>query len=224
MILVCRFSTAGIQYKACVTECIVETQNMDIESIMGDHIIDKTNFDVTYLEFFKCKQLKYLPKIYNIFPNLKILSIRHCGLKYVYKENFNNLCEINIHNNSNAISLPHDLFINCNDLKRLSLEWTDIKWMGNGILDHLSKLKNIVISVGDKYFDINKEDDESKFDKKISELKEYLQNIYKYNNPDTLFFISLNILNKYIKINSSNYFSITERNNLIKYCYKKLNC
>jgi hypothetical protein len=202
MILICKFSNHHKGYRAFVKNCTVNKQNTIIKTVKGKHLHSKSNLDVEFLEFCKCEKMKYIPNIADHFPNLKILWIKSCNIKYIYKKNLkklNKLEELELDDNQIAF-LPHDLFINNPKLKSINMANNPFIWIGYKILDVLPNLNYIYIySMDKKIYCLTKKINNLNFINQLLTLKMKLY--IHYRKIPTLFNLSFNKIHLYLDNN-----------------------
>ena len=123
-------------------ETIPENQEL---KFVGIHIENKTNQDVTSINFTNCV-IKRVPQgLTKTFPNLRILKIFGCGLSEICKADlaeYKKLQEIRLKGNKLQF-LPGDLFEGFENLKAISFGKNEIKVVEPNLLDGLDKLEAI---------------------------------------------------------------------------------
>lgn len=96
------------------------SQEKEILSFSGVHEEGKTNKDVIWLEIGK-QPLGFVPKnLPKMFPNMRYLTLRDCGIEEISREDFEGLEALEYVDltENKLISLPDDLFL---DMKKLRL-------------------------------------------------------------------------------------------------------
>jgi len=127
--------------------CVISKQPIHdkIFKLIGSHKEDKTNNDVTYVEFRYCTVTRVPQGLTKIFPNLKFLEIFESQLKTVTKADlaeYQNL-EKFICRNNEVEFLPGDLFEGFKNLQYISFNGNKLQIVEPNILDGLDNLKHV---------------------------------------------------------------------------------
>lgn len=121
---------------ACTITSAVITEKSFIEEINGVHRPGKNNIDVEAIRFLDGR-VEFFPRgLYNIFPNLKFLQIRNCGLKQITRKDLiglEGLTTLSIYKNA-LVLLPSDLLINMRNLTRVSFGFNKLQLVHPNIL------------------------------------------------------------------------------------------
>jgi Leucine-rich repeat (LRR) protein len=133
---VLRTSTKTSYYGCKITEAMITKEETEIKAIIGDHLQGKTNLYVCYL-WLQNSVIQYLPHGFQkIFPNLKVLHVKNCGLKKITRkelEGFENLETFTLAHNQ-LRSLPSDLFTEMSKLKNIYVNEDKLKFLSSQIL------------------------------------------------------------------------------------------
>jgi BTB/POZ domain/Leucine rich repeat len=123
-------------YGCHITEASITKPGTEINAFIGEHEEGKTNNDVTSI-WFDNTVVEHVPRsFYKIFPNLKTLEIRNCGLKNITRKDLRgleNLERLTITYNK-LRSLPSDLFIEMCKLQRISIRNNNLEFMSSELL------------------------------------------------------------------------------------------
>lgn len=132
MNLKCEFFQADGRYVCDVSSANI-TARCIVKSFDGVHKGGKTNHDVVKLQIID-ETVHYLPSgISKIFPNLKILIVRNCGLKVIEAndlKNFKEIEKLDFYTNE-LTTLPNDLFRRLKKLNRIDFDMNEIEFMSS---------------------------------------------------------------------------------------------
>lgn len=194
-------------------------------NLIGQHENNKTNYNVTHVEFNNCKVKKIPQNLMKTFPSLKVLKIVNSELREISKEDligYKNIerliCDFN-----EIEFLPGNLFEDFQNLELISFRGNELKMIEPDILDGLqnlqhvnirdnpnyskcysilsckdsnAELEDVKIHIVEKFFNLNSEIVE-KFIKNLKNPIEKLKN-YEFFSKSTE--IKLKILNLRLKI------------------------
>ncbi|KAL7013280.1 hypothetical protein ACKWTF_015316 [Chironomus riparius] len=127
--------------------CVISKQPIpeEIFKLVGTHKEDKTNDDVTYIEFRYCTVTKVPQGLTKIFPNLKFLEIFESQLHTITKADlieYQNLEKFICRNNLVEF-LPGDLFEGFQNLQFISFNGNKLQIVQPNILDGLDNIKHV---------------------------------------------------------------------------------
>ena len=129
------------KYTCIITEATIKSRNF-IKKIIGNHVSDQFNNDCVDTILFDGKSVEYFPRgLEKIFPSLKTVAIRKCGLKSLSREDLNGLENIECLDLSyNALhSLPTNLFTGMNKLTSISFYGNDVEYISSKIFYPIEK-------------------------------------------------------------------------------------
>lgn len=133
----CTFDFVGGQYTCSVSKASIDRPNVDIVSFEGKHQMGKNNNDVTEVDFDSMR-VEYFPRnLQMIFPSLKFLIIRTCGLKEISRQDLDGLGKLvfSSDGNNKLKSLPDDLFSNMPNLKYVSFGGNRIEFASSKLIE-----------------------------------------------------------------------------------------
>lgn len=116
------------------------TERIELNSVLGRQKSGKTNEDVEILEIDFPNKIHYLPSgLAKIFPKLKCLEVRCCGLKELNAEDLrglSNIEKLRIVNNP-VTTLPDDLLIHTKKMRILLFESNQLKVMSSELINEI---------------------------------------------------------------------------------------
>jgi BTB/POZ domain len=151
MELLCKFSTAsyGDRFYTCVVkEASVLKRHRIIKGFIGEHEPGKSNNDVKAIRFEETT-VHYFPRgLAEIFPALKKLSIRQCGLRSVTRDDLKGLENLeDLSLCANPLQwLPSNLFVGMTKLKLERISSKILEPIANNRLDLVSFDSNTKIN------------------------------------------------------------------------------
>lgn len=120
---------------------IPDSKNLILD---GRHLVPHTNYDVTGVNFMKCRITK-IPASLMIksFPFLQALSLSNCGIKEIKREDFYGLHDLRVLwvDENELEFLPGDLFVDMKKLEFVSFEKNKIRFIDAELLNPLRNLK-----------------------------------------------------------------------------------
>lgn len=131
----CRLKNVSCRYICEVVDVTKKSEKHKLEVITREHVPGKTNADVKILRI-RMKPLKVIPKgLFQMFPNLRMVTIVDCGIKAISREDLVGLESLEFLNLSrNKIkSLPDDLFADTKNLREIYFDNNRIEFMSSKI-------------------------------------------------------------------------------------------
>lgn len=146
--LECAFELFYDDYKCSPVNYTFDGTNQMIENIIGDHEIDKTNYEVNVFSLSEAS-VKGLPiGLSKQFPNLEVVSVVSCSLEVISQQTFQGLVKlrkIDLFINHIKV-LPVRAFDDLQDLEDLQLGQNEIEHLESDIFDKLTSLKIISLN------------------------------------------------------------------------------
>jgi Leucine-rich repeat (LRR) protein len=135
------WSRTNVSYYGCeVKEASITEPGTEIKGFDGEHQQGKTNFDVENL-WFNNTSVEHFPRgLSKIFPNLKVLDIKNCGLKKISRNNLKGLEDLEVIciRSNNLRSLPSDLFKGMTNLKDIFLCGNKLEFLSSKLLEPIA--------------------------------------------------------------------------------------
>jgi Leucine-rich repeat (LRR) protein len=171
------------EYECSVFSTTITERNTTVtaSSFPGEHDDGKTQADVD-LVHMSDTIVHFLPRGLNeAFPHMKVLDIEDCGLKEICREDLRGLQNLeHFYMSHNELkTLPDDLLVGMNKLKRISFDFNKLEKFTSEVLKPILKNKltyvgfscntNIHACFGDDGFDDN--------DRQVETLKELMDKI-----------------------------------------------
>lgn len=129
-----------ILYTCKVKEASIKEPGTEITAFIGEHLPDRSNSDVVAISF-NCTVVEFFPRgLQKLFPNLKALQIRSCGLKKISQEDvigLENLEDFCLKNNE-LRSLPSDLFIGFQKLQEISFKSNKLEFLSSKLFEPIA--------------------------------------------------------------------------------------
>lgn len=127
----------GCRYVCEVTSAIIVQPNTRVKAYIGVHLLGQTDDDVEAISFSHVL-VRFFPRgLHKIFPNLKAVYMKGCGLKQISKKDLSgleNLLTLNIDSNQ-LKSLPRDLFDNMKKLQHVSFSGSQLARVDSRMLE-----------------------------------------------------------------------------------------
>lgn len=130
----------GSFYTCCISKASITQPGTEISAIIGNHLEEKSNNDVTAINICNTT-VHFFPRgLYKIFRNLKALWICKCGLKEISREDLMGLegLEQLIVNINELQSLPSDLLIGMDNLKSISFNQNKLEFMSSKLFEPIA--------------------------------------------------------------------------------------
>jgi hypothetical protein len=129
----------GSCYTCLINEASITTPDVliTLPEIKGEHMNGKSNDDVRQV-FFSDTKVEYLPRgLKQIFPALKRLVVKNCGLECIWNEDLEGLEDLQVLKlkGNNLRSLPPDLFLGMHKLQSISFESNKLIHFSSTILE-----------------------------------------------------------------------------------------
>ena len=228
MELHCIFYSQNFDASYNCYRCLITNREIPVNKklkLIGQHENNKTNENVTHVEFNNCKVKKIPQDLMKTFSNLKVLNILNSELRTICKEDligYENverlICDFN-----EIEYLPGNLFEDFQNLELISFRGNELKIIEPNILDSLQNLQHVnirdnpnyskcysilsckdsnaelddvKIQIVEKFFNLNSEIVE----KFIKNLKNPIEKLKTYENMSKSTEVKLKIVNLRLKI------------------------
>lgn len=123
-------------YIVYVTEMSISHPGTKIKALEGKHIAEKSNDDVTWLQFLNTK-VDYFPKgLPDVLSRLTKLTIQNCGLREISRRDLDGLENLELLDINDCLLtlLPDDLFVDMEKLKNVDLRNNKIEFASSELL------------------------------------------------------------------------------------------
>jgi len=139
-----QFRPVGAIYTCFVRFVVYNGDDNDttVENVTHNHLSDYSNDQIEGLYFYQHYMPSLSKGISRFFPNLKFLDVDSSELKTISKDDlkpFTNLMYLVLFNN-HLVSLDGDLFVENPRIELINFSVNQIKNVGAGLLDPLTKL------------------------------------------------------------------------------------
>ncbi|KAL7012764.1 hypothetical protein ACKWTF_015030 [Chironomus riparius] len=136
--------------------CLITNREIPLNkelNLIGRHEGNKTNDNVTHLEFSNCRIRKIPQKLTKIFPNLKVLRIINSELRKICKADLAEYKNIErlIFDFNEIEFLPGNLFEDFQNLELISFRGNELKIIEPNILDSLDGLQHVNFAENPNY-------------------------------------------------------------------------
>lgn len=132
------FTNNGVSEYTCVTTLNITSKNVPYNAMASQHLANNSNGDVRVLRLEGV--VHYLPiGINKVFPNLTTLQVSHCHLKEITRPDLfglEGLTHISMSYNDYSY-LPDNLFVRMKNLRHISFNSYDLKYVNPEIIDPL---------------------------------------------------------------------------------------
>lgn len=141
------WTTIGSQYTCSIDLMDLCTESADINSIYGTHLTGKSNSNVAGITTVngKCSEYKLqtVPKgLLEFFPNLIAIELDGCFINDLNGDElveYTKLKSFSI-TRSQLHQIPGNLFASTPSMTSISFEYSEIEYVGEGLLDNLNSL------------------------------------------------------------------------------------
>lgn len=147
LIFECIFSMTSWEFAPNMYQCGTTVSSLEIpeilESVRGNHLEGKGNYNVAALNVNHQTIFKFPKNIENFFPHLKAINIQNSKLSGISADDlkpFPNLIVASFSQN-NLISLPGDLFKFTLNIKNIVFDRNSIEHVGHDLLKDLTDLQ-----------------------------------------------------------------------------------
>ncbi|KAL7012789.1 hypothetical protein ACKWTF_015050 [Chironomus riparius] len=154
----------------------------------GQHLNDRTNNDVTYVQFDKCTMSKIPKGLTKSFPNMQALCILTANIENISKDDlleYKNLKRFHFENN-NVEFLPGDLFDDFRNLEWISFFGNELKVIEPNLLDGLDNLKYVCLKENQKFDKFYSVYNEHESNATLEEIKDDLNEKFYEADPELI--------------------------------------
>lgn len=170
--MICRFSVTNGAYSCVTQDLSIYRNNMELNKVIGTHLMSNTNADVTELFITNSSTSFWSNKIFKTFPALQSVYIRNAQMKELTKGDFSfaskltflevyendirvlrnyvfegaeNLIKLEINSNQ-IVRVSTETFKGLKNVEKLSLKDNSITKLDLGTFKDVKKLNNLILT------------------------------------------------------------------------------